>query len=490
MGQSVCKGKNCEDCTCCPITAEDIHRVLGQVYGVVTDCKKSFEERKKILCCLQDKYKCFINPFFPHYVQFKKDCYDYEYFILIATVKKFAIDVVLYWDLQDWVVLNSGTCYRHYYTGGCSKLEKSVAVRKPIKGEYGRIYEAKKRQIKCILNKQCEKKKDCSSSSSSSCSSSSSSSCSSSSSSSSCEKKKCKKPEIKITYPKNHAKVGCDFCLKFEVKNLGKQCLEWCWAGKKGGKVKKCNEVKIHLEKAKKGWNCVELKLIDKCGKVVACKKQKFYLCKDCCHSSSSSSCSSSSSSSCSSSSSSDCFVKDSYCCDSSSSSSSCSSSSSSSWCGKCKSSSSSCGCDSSSSSSSCPSSSSSSSSWCGKCKSSSSSCGCDSSSSSSSCPSSSSSSSSWCGKCKSSSSSCGCDSSSSSSSCSSSSSSSSSACVNPYDKKYSVSCGGYGWNKNHGSYSLKKRFEKCDSSSSSSSCSSSSSSSSCDKKRIYWKRK
>ncbi|SHO33625.1 Hypothetical protein BQ3484_557 [Cedratvirus A11] len=472
MGQSVCKGKNCEDCTCCPITAEDIHRVLAQVYGVVTDCKKSFEERKKLLCCYQDKYKCFINPFFPHYVQFKKDCYGYEYLILIATVKKFAIDVVLYWDLQDWIVLNSGTCYRHYYTGGCSKLEKSVAVRKPLKGEYGRIYEAKKRQIKCILNKQCEKKKESSCSSSSS----SSSSCSSSSSSSSCEKKKCKKPEIKITYPKNHAKVGCDFCLKFEVKNLGKHCLEWCWAGKKGGKVKKCNEVKIHLEKAKKGWNCVELKLVDKCGKVVACKKQKFYLCKDCCHSSSSSS--------------------------------SCSSSSSSSWCGKCKSSSSSCGCDSSSSSSSCSSSSSSSdcfvkdsycdssssssscsssssSSWCGKCKSSSSSCGCDSSSSSSS--------SSWCGKCKSSSSSCGCDSSSSSSSCSSSSSSSSSSsvCVNPYDKKYSVSCGGYGWNKNHGSYNLKKRFEKCDSSSSSSSsCSSSSSSSSCDKKRIYWKRK
>lgn len=373
----------------CNITPEDIHKVLLEGYNIVTECHRDFACRKKDLYCLWARYRCLFNPYFPQVFKFFRDPLGFEYLILIGTVGNFAIDVVLYWDNFGWIVLNEGVCFRRYNFGGCSKLQYSVAQRKPlILADEKCRFEAKKQEIDAIVangdfvfgpNTYVDWRF---------------------------------KPRIKIMEPCKGKKIKCcDFTLalcltNWKLADCGKSYHVYI-DGKYVKTVFTPEPIKLDLHHKKKGWHCLEVRLFDECcryAKISA--KTKFYLCKDCkCFdSSSSSSCSSSSSSSSSSTTQDPCLKpKHKFPCDSSSSSSSssCSSSSSS----DCCSSSSSSDC-SSSSSSDC---SSSSSKWkckkVKKCSSSSSSSDCSSSSSSSDC-SSSSSSSEWICKKKSSSSS------------------------------------------------------------------------------------
>lgn len=380
------------------ITPEDIHKVLLEGYNIITDrAHRQFECREKDVFCLWRRYRCLFNPYFPQFFKFVKDPLGFEYLILIATVGEFAIDVVLYWDNFGWIVLNEGVCHRRYNFGGCSKLQYSVAKRKPVfLVEDKCLFDARKTQIDTIIGSQdyafgpntyIDWRF---------------------------------KPQIQILEPckgskVTHCEVKLSVCIKnWKLEECGKSYhvyLDGCYVKT----VHSFEPQVISLHDKKKGWHHIEVKLFDECCRYARVgSSTKFYLCADCkCNSSSSSSSSSgcsssSSSSSCTSSSSTKedpCLKKhfgfgkgckksssssSSSSCSSSSSSSDCSSSSSTVW--KCKKK-----CSSSSSSSSCSSSSSSSS----DCYDSSSSSGCSSSSSStewickkkssSSCPSSSS---------------------------------------------------------------------------------------------------
>lgn len=112
------------------ITSEQIHAVLNQLYTIVTS-KASFDQRKMEIEKLHDKYLPLYNHYTPHLFQFVRDCYGIEYFIFIATVGYYAIDMVMYYDLKEWVVLNTGMPFRTYITGGFSKLHNSVSKRSP-----------------------------------------------------------------------------------------------------------------------------------------------------------------------------------------------------------------------------------------------------------------------------------------------------------------------------------------------------------------------
>uniref|UniRef100_A0A6C0BKM1 Uncharacterized protein n=1 Tax=viral metagenome TaxID=1070528 RepID=A0A6C0BKM1_9ZZZZ len=377
MGVSI--DKKCRDVcdVVCPITAEDVHKVILQAFDILTDCKACFEEKQKALYCLEKTYRCLIDINYPYTFKYYRDCLIGEFFFFIATVKGgFAVDFVAYKDIDQWVVLNTGSCVRAVNYGGCSKTQYSVSKRRDLVGEVKHKYEIRAAEIERIrkTNDYCYGKGfqvdwRC-------------------------------KPVCEILEPCHGSKHQKDFAILVEVKNWN-LCADGKHAkvyidGKCTHTLHSCDLIYVDTKCLKKGWHTLELRLYDECGKFIGigCKKKFCYCppkckkpkkksrCNDChkdyddanrcgckpkkckkpkkCESSSSSSsCSSSSSSSCSSSSSDSCpsscssessivynFDKSYEC--SSSSSSSCSSSSSSSSC-------------SSSSSSSCPSSSSSS---------------------------------------------------------------------------------------------------------------------------------
>ncbi|MNK79606.1 hypothetical protein D3C87_992760 [compost metagenome] len=364
----------------CPITAEDVHRVVLEAYDILTDCKLCFDEKKHKLYCLEKGYRCQIDTNYPYTFKYYQDCYGFEYFIFIGTVKGgFAIDLVAYSDIDQWTVLNTGSCVRTTNHGACSKTQYSVSKRKDLVGLIKDKYEAKAREIErirvngdfcygkhLVLDWRC-------------------------------------KPTCEILEPCHNAKCDEKLAILVKIDNWNmsvdgkhaKLFIDNCEVAK----IHNCSIVYVDLSNYKKGWHKVQLRLYDECCKFIGlgcekkiclrkpkcekkkkcgschkeedrcgckkpkCKKNACEKKKKWCDSSSSSSSSSSSeccdsSSSCSSESSISYNFEPSYCCDSSSSSS-CSSSSSSSSCSS--SSSSSCCPSSSSSSSSCPSSSSSS---------------------------------------------------------------------------------------------------------------------------------
>ena len=362
MGNIIDKSESCCKQLLCPIQPETIHAILNKGYSIITNPAEDFKCRKKKILKLIHDYECEINQLYPYHFRYIRDCLGFEYLIFIGTIGPYAIDVVVYWDILGWVVLNEGTNYRRYDIGGGSKLQYSIAKRNCFLTEEQKcLLKAKEDEIIAIkesgkfcalVDKSSEEDFRCA-------------------------------PKCKILEPCNGAKVDCEFILVTAFKNwpleLGRRYKVYI-NGKCQGEF--CEpEVCVRLHGLKKGWHKLAIKLCgnNACGKKYCCIRVK--LCHDCC-------CSSSSSTSCSSSSSSSskrlCSSWGSSCgCPSSSSSSSCG-------CNKCcssSSSSSSCGCN-----KCCSSSSSSSSCGCNRCSSSSSSsCGCSkccsSSSSSSSFP-------------------------------------------------------------------------------------------------------
>src|SRR2546423_1495961 len=98
----------------CPISSNDIYVVLGQAFQILKQQDRTFMCKKKELYCLYKKYRCLIDPIFPSYYLFVKDCYGNPLLLFIGTIGRFAVDVVLYKDIFDWIILDTGSCRRKY----------------------------------------------------------------------------------------------------------------------------------------------------------------------------------------------------------------------------------------------------------------------------------------------------------------------------------------------------------------------------------------
>lgn len=135
------------------VKSEDIHKVLLSVFTKLTNTKQPFELRKGLLTRTYEKHKSCINPLFPHLFQFTKTCFEYEFFVFVGTIGSFAIDMVVYYDLFDWIVLNDRTNFRSYKTTGSSKLQHCVSKRKTLLTEEDRAQlDEKKREVETIMS--------------------------------------------------------------------------------------------------------------------------------------------------------------------------------------------------------------------------------------------------------------------------------------------------------------------------------------------------
>lgn len=230
------------------IKPEDIHLVLSEMYTILTDSSKSFEDRHNELCCKEKQYRCFVNINYPYMFNHTRDCYSYEYFTYIATVANYAINFFAYSDLLGWVVCNTGSSYMRYDYGGCSKLQLCVATRKQLSGDNMAKYELKikeieRRRIDCDFTRDGAFVDWRS------------------------------KPKVEIIEPKNKANVGDQFSMLTKIVN---------WKMKEGGLHARIfiddiylssiynNEMfSIDLSDCKKGWHSVSIRLYDEEGNFV-----------------------------------------------------------------------------------------------------------------------------------------------------------------------------------------------------------------------------
>ena len=135
------------------VKPEQIHKILLSIFSKLTNSKNSFDERKTILDRVYQKYKPYVNPLFPHIYQFTKTSFEYEIFVFIGTIGTFAIDMVAYYDLFDWIVLNDRTNFRSYQTSGSSKLQHCVSKRKTaFTSEDKAQLDSKKREVDTIIS--------------------------------------------------------------------------------------------------------------------------------------------------------------------------------------------------------------------------------------------------------------------------------------------------------------------------------------------------
>lgn len=223
------------------VKSEEIHEVLNSLYVIITS-NKPFHERRKELRCIYQKVKPLINIYLPHIYQFVKDCYGYEYFIFIGTIGYYAVDVVLYFDLKDWISLNTGSTIRSYHKTGTSRLQYSVTQRlPPSTSDEVKIMEHRKREIDDIIKHnrfeygphtivdfRC-------------------------------------KPKIRIVQPKNDEVLYDDQVeVRFDVYNLtlNDQYIKVYLDGCEVASMSKPEPVRLHLKRP--GYHKIDVKVIDK----------------------------------------------------------------------------------------------------------------------------------------------------------------------------------------------------------------------------------
>lgn len=246
--------KNCRDT--CPVTAEDIHRVLLEAYDILTDCSLCFDDKKEKLYCLDKKFRCYIDTNRPYTFKYYKDCYDFEYLVYIASVGDYAIDLVVYKDLGDWINLDTGSCVRNVKYGGCSKLQNTVSKRRDLCGKEKELYEAKRKEIdhlkingefcygkNSVLDWRC-------------------------------------KPKCEILKPCDLEKVDCKFAVLVKIDNWN-----MCKGGKHAkvflgdcevAKITECDLVYVDIKGHKNGYHTLCVKLYDECDKYIGlcCERQ------------------------------------------------------------------------------------------------------------------------------------------------------------------------------------------------------------------------
>ena len=226
------------------IQPEDIHKVILKGYEIVIDRNLSFSTREKRIAKLYQKYSYLINPLYPHFYNFIRNSFNYEFFVFIGTIGNYAIDVVLYFDLLGWIVLNDRSCFRNYNIGGSNKLQYSVSKRKiNLTAQEKSIIEAKKQNIEQSLKNEKFKQGP-----------------------NIFVDTRCQ-PVCKIVEPSNRAYVNSDFWLKVSLKNWelsqkGKHYLVLI-DGKVKRKIYHKDPISISLDNYSKGWHTISVVLVD-----------------------------------------------------------------------------------------------------------------------------------------------------------------------------------------------------------------------------------
>jgi hypothetical protein len=220
------------------IRAEQIHKELNEVYVIITTPNCTFEERYEKVKRYYKKYRFLINPYFPHMFNFVRDCYGIEYFIFIATIGMYAIDIVMYWDLKDWIVLNTGCQYRVYNRGGSSNIQNNVSKRLgPTVADDKVLFETRKRLVDDIRNKQDFTYNDYT------------------------IVDFRNKPKIRIVEPIDKSVINGEVPLKVELEHWHKKGFHVYVNGKEQIYVDKPKDVLLRLPK--RGWNRITVQLAD-----------------------------------------------------------------------------------------------------------------------------------------------------------------------------------------------------------------------------------
>lgn len=112
-------------------TCDHAHQLVNFMYNIVTSPSCSFERRKcKIYELIGNIAKMFSKKSLLKY-SFEKDEHGNEFFLFIGTIGQYAIDLVLYTELNgNWIVLSDGSCIRNCKTDCCSDLTYAVSKRK------------------------------------------------------------------------------------------------------------------------------------------------------------------------------------------------------------------------------------------------------------------------------------------------------------------------------------------------------------------------
>lgn len=281
------------------VKPEQIHKILLSLFSKLTNTKNSFDDRKNVINKLYQKYKSFINPLFPHVYQFTKTPFEYEFFIFVGTIGSFAIDMVAYYDLFDWIVLNDRTNFRSYQTSGSSKLQHCVSKRKTaFTSEDKAQLDSKKREVDTIISTMYNddyttdviddktrsqrkiptrqvptrqvptKEKQSSRNDTRSLQSEQT------------------RPSCEIVIPRENEKVDCEFLMDLDFSNweMSKtRGYKIFIDGEERGSFNNVDPISMNFHGCNKGTHVIEIQLVDS-GKVVSVFKRHVLLKADCTH--------------------------------------------------------------------------------------------------------------------------------------------------------------------------------------------------------------
>ena len=247
------------------IKSEDIHKILLSVYSKLTNTKNDFETRKEILQHMYNKYQKYINPIFPCIYQFTKTCFEYEMFVFIGTIGTYAIDMIVYYDLFDWIVLSNRTNFRsHSSVGGGNKLQYCVSKRKTHLSESDiKHLENKKREVETIISTGCTEFTDTLADDS-------------------------KKSSCKILQPEDGQRVDCVFIMKLEFSNWKMPDKNNHYKvfidGDECATISNYDPISVNLHGYKRGPHKIIVKLYDSKEQIKGSVTRKVWLKLDCPH--------------------------------------------------------------------------------------------------------------------------------------------------------------------------------------------------------------
>lgn len=86
--------------------------IASSLIAIVKNPSCSFEKRKCTLFNFVESFKTYISSSAPYRISLTMDTNGFEYFVFIATLGVYSIDIVLYKDVCGWVMLTDGSCVR------------------------------------------------------------------------------------------------------------------------------------------------------------------------------------------------------------------------------------------------------------------------------------------------------------------------------------------------------------------------------------------
>jgi hypothetical protein len=107
-----------------------VYGIASSLIAIVKSPSCGFEEKKCKLFNFVESFKTYISSKAPYRVSLTKDTNGFEYFVFIATLGVYSIDIALYKDVCGWVLLTDGSCVRTPADKCESDTAYAVSVRK------------------------------------------------------------------------------------------------------------------------------------------------------------------------------------------------------------------------------------------------------------------------------------------------------------------------------------------------------------------------